>query len=79
MNATGTGSRMRTSRLLNTHHGRVLEFQWPLHVAQWMSVLTGCSKRPQRVKALNVPDGYVESLNDARTMLTDFFSRTIEE
>ena len=30
--------------------------------------------RPQRVKALNVPLGYVEGLNDARTTLEDFFS-----
>ena len=38
----------------------------------------GCSKRlparPQRVKARGVPLRYVEGLNDARTMLADFFS-----
>jgi hypothetical protein len=30
--------------------------------------------RPQRVQARGVPSGYVEGLNDARTMLEDFFS-----
>jgi len=30
--------------------------------------------RPQRVKTLNVPLGYVEGLNDARTPLAGFFS-----
>jgi hypothetical protein len=30
--------------------------------------------RPQRVKARGVPLGYVEGLNDARTLLADFFS-----
>src|SRR6476660_9532441 len=30
--------------------------------------------RPQRVKARGVPSGYVEGLNDARTMLAGFFT-----
>jgi hypothetical protein len=34
----------------------------------------GCPARPQRVKARGVPLGYVEGLNDARTLLADFFS-----
>ena len=34
----------------------------------------GCPARPQRVKGRGVPLGYVEGLNDARTMLADFFS-----
>ena len=31
-------------------------------------------KTVQRVKAQGVPLGYVEGLNDARTLLADFFS-----
>ena len=31
------------------------------------------SARPQRVRAEAYPLGYVEGLNDARTMLADFF------
>jgi hypothetical protein len=34
----------------------------------------GCPARPQRVKGRGVPSGYVEGLNDARTLLADFFS-----
>jgi hypothetical protein len=34
----------------------------------------GRPARPQRVKARGVPLRYVESLNDARTPLADFFS-----
>ena len=34
----------------------------------------GRPARPQRVKARGVPSGYVEGLNDARTLLADFFS-----
>ena len=34
----------------------------------------GRPARPQRVKARGVPLGYVEGLNDARTLLADFFS-----
>ncbi len=34
----------------------------------------GRPARPQRVKGRGVPSGYVEGLNDARTMLADFFS-----
>ena len=34
----------------------------------------GCPARPQRVKARGVPSWYVEGLNDARTLLADFFS-----
>jgi hypothetical protein len=34
----------------------------------------GCPARPQRVKARGVPLGYVEGLNDARTLLAGFFS-----
>ena len=30
--------------------------------------------RPQRAKDRIVPGGYVEGLNEARTMLVDFFS-----
>jgi len=30
--------------------------------------------RPQRVKGRDVPSEYVEDLNDARTLLADFFS-----
>ena len=30
--------------------------------------------RPQRVKDRGVPSGYVEGLNDVRTLLADFFS-----
>ena len=34
----------------------------------------GCPARPQRVKARGVPLGYVEGLNDARTLLADIIS-----
>ena len=34
----------------------------------------GRPARPQRVKARGVPSGYVEGLNDARTLPADFFS-----
>ena len=34
----------------------------------------GRPARPQRVKGRGVPSGVVEGLNDARTMLADFFS-----
>ena len=34
----------------------------------------GRPARPQRVKGRGVPSGYVEGLNDARTMLAGFFS-----
>jgi hypothetical protein len=30
--------------------------------------------RPQRVRARGIPSGYVEGLNDARTLLVGFFS-----
>jgi hypothetical protein len=30
--------------------------------------------RPQREEARGIPSGYVEGLNDARTLLADFFS-----
>ena len=50
---------------------------WIDPVAEW-SWVAGCSNRlsarPQRVKSRGVPLGYVEGLNDARTMLADFFS-----
>ncbi len=41
--------------------------------------LAGCSKRPSNKAAASegprpYPLGYVEGLNDARTMLADFFS-----
>ena len=34
----------------------------------------GCPARPQRVKVRGVSSWYVEGLNDARTLLADFFS-----
>jgi hypothetical protein len=34
----------------------------------------GRPARPQRVTARGVPSGYVEDLNDARTLPADFFS-----
>ncbi len=45
----------------------------------WEFALAGCSKRPFSKAAASegpeaYPLGYVEGLNDARTMLTDFFS-----
>ena len=47
-------------------------------VSKAESVLQGAQKggpaRPQRVKAGDVPLGYVEDLSDARTPLADFFS-----
>jgi hypothetical protein len=39
---------------------------------------TGRSARPQRMKARGVPLGYVEGLNDARTLLADCFSILLE-
>ncbi len=39
----------------------------------------GRSARPQRVKGRGVPLGYVEGLNNARTLLADFFSILLEE
>ena len=38
----------------------------------------GRPARPQRVKGRGVPSGYVEGLNDARTLLADFFSILLE-
>ena len=38
------------------------------------AVQKGRPARPQRVKARGVPLGYVEGLNDARTLLEGFFS-----
>ena len=35
--------------------------------------------RPQRVKSRGVPSGYVEGLNDARTLLADIFSILLED
>jgi hypothetical protein len=34
----------------------------------------GRPARPQRVKSRGLPSGYIEGLNDARTLLADFFS-----
>jgi hypothetical protein len=49
-----------------------------------MNDLTGCSKRSFSKAAVSEgPEayllGYVEGLNDARTMLTDFFSSLMDE
>ena len=49
------------------------------HVGHTRRMLTqgaqkGCPARPQRVKSRGYPLGYVEGLNDARTLLADFFS-----
>jgi hypothetical protein len=51
----------------------------PRHAVSYSTVLLqdaqkGRPARPQRVKARGVPFGYVEGLNDARTLLADFFS-----
>jgi hypothetical protein len=84
MIVTETYSRMHIGLLRNNYCG-MLEFRWSSRVpvmssVDWHSIrtLAECSKslsaRPQRVKARGVPSGYVEGLNDARTMLAGFFS-----
>ncbi len=48
-----------------------------------INIVTGCSKSPSSKAAASegpeaYPLGYVEGLNDARTMLADFFSILLE-
>ena len=54
------------------------EFHWFVRLGQQehntQDAQKGCPARPQRVKGLAYPLGYVEGLNDARTPLADFFS-----
>jgi len=52
--------------------------------AQQGNALAGCSKRPSSKAAASegpeaYPLGYVEGLNDARTLLADFFSILLKE
>jgi hypothetical protein len=67
-----------SNRLWENYCGSV-EIKRSAHLGQQENTTqdaqTGCPARPQRVKAREAyPLGYVEGLNDARTMLADFFS-----
>jgi hypothetical protein len=53
-------------------------------VAQQETIPAGCSKRPSSKAAASedpqaYPLGYVEGLNDARTLLADFFSILLDQ
>ncbi|MGH7217267.1 MAG: hypothetical protein ACREIG_08540, partial [Nitrospiraceae bacterium] len=59
------------------------EHQGPVCVAQQENIPAGCSKRPFIKAAASegpkaYPLGYVEGLNDARTMVAGFFSTLLE-
>jgi len=68
----------RPSRLRKNYFD-TRELQWSARVAQQENTPAGCSKRPSSKAAASeepeaYPLGYVEGLNDARTLLADFFS-----
>ncbi len=72
------GSKTVHSRLQENHFD-IAERRWPARVAQQESTPAGCSKSSSSKAAASegpeaYPLGYVEDLNDARTMLADFFS-----
>jgi hypothetical protein len=72
------GSKTVHSRLQENHFD-IAERRWPARVAQQESTPAGCSKSSSSKDAASegpeaYPLGYVEDLNDARTMLADFFS-----
>ena len=60
-----------------------MEIQWSARLEQWENIPSGCSKSSSSKAAASegpeaYPLGYVESLNDARTKLADFFSILLE-
>jgi hypothetical protein len=64
--------------MLRKYNCGTMDIQWPSRLRQWKNTRQDAQKvrpaRPQRVKTRDVPSGYVEGLNNARTMLADFFS-----
>jgi hypothetical protein len=55
-----------------------MKIQWSPRLGPWGNARQDAQKgrpaKPQRVKDRGVPLGYVEGLNDARTLLAGFFS-----
>ena len=70
------------SRLRENYFG-TRELRGSTRVTQQQNTPAGCSKRPfskaaGESKPEAYPRGYVEDLNDARTLLMDFFSILLE-